>query len=53
LAKSQDFQGSIGSSAEEGARGGPEGEQELQHELTVVTWRNAMSIGVLDARQTY
>ena len=49
----KDFQGIIGSSAEEGAHGGPEGEQELQHELTVVIWRNAMSIGALDARQTY
>src|SRR5262249_16534531 len=37
LAKSQDFQGSIGSGPEESADGGQEGKKELRHELTVVT----------------
>ena len=45
LAESQDFQGGIDSGPEESAHGSPEGEQELKHELTVVTWRNAMLIG--------
>jgi hypothetical protein len=44
MAESQNLQGSIGSGAKESAHGGPEGNKEL-HELTVVTWRNAMSIG--------
>ena len=44
LAESQNLQGSIGSGTKESAHGGPEGNKEL-HELTVVTWRNAMSIG--------
>ena len=42
LAESQDFQCRIGSRAEESPHGRQEGDQELQHELTVVTWRNAM-----------
>jgi hypothetical protein len=38
LAESQDFQGSIGSYAEESAHRSQEIEQELKHELTVVTY---------------
>jgi hypothetical protein len=53
LAESQDFQGSIGSGPEESAHGGQEGEKELEHELTVVTWRNAMWISALDVRATH
>ena len=53
LAESQDFQGSIGSGAKESAHGGEEREKEWKHELTVVTRRNAMSIGVLDVHATH
>jgi hypothetical protein len=51
LAESHNFQGSIGSGPEESARSSQEAEKELKHELTVVTWRNAISIGALDIAQ--
>jgi len=51
LAESHNFQGSIGSGPEESARSSQEAEKELKHELTVVTWRNAISIGTLDIAQ--
>jgi hypothetical protein len=44
--RSQNFQGSICSGAEEGAHGSQEGEQELKHELTVVTWRNGCRLAI-------
>ncbi|HKE29375.1 MAG TPA: hypothetical protein VKB88_43795 [Bryobacteraceae bacterium] len=37
LAESQDFQGYIGSGADQSVRGDQEGEEKLDHELTVLT----------------
>ena len=41
LPEGEDFEGSIASTAEEDA----DGEDEFEHELTVVTWRNVASAG--------
>jgi hypothetical protein len=51
LAESQNFEGSIGSCAEQSAHGSQEADKELKHELTVLTWRNVMSIGALGIAQ--
>jgi hypothetical protein len=51
LAESQNFEGSIGSCAKQSAHGSQEADKELKHELTVLTWRIVMSIGVLDIAQ--
>ena len=40
LSQGEDFQGGIASTAEEAADHGEDGEDELRHELTFVTWRN-------------
>jgi hypothetical protein len=40
LAESEDFQCSIGPRLEENTEGNQDGEQEVKHELTVLTWRN-------------
>jgi hypothetical protein len=45
LPKSEDFQGCIASCTEENPECKQESEEELNHELTVVTWRNGGSIG--------
>jgi hypothetical protein len=40
LSKGKDFESRVAAPAEENAYGGEDGEDELLHELTVVTWRN-------------
>ena len=40
LSEREDFEGGIASTAEEDTDHGEDGEDELLHELTVVTWRN-------------
>ena len=40
LSEGEDFEGRIGSTAEEDTDHGEDGEDELRHELTLVTWRN-------------
>jgi hypothetical protein len=52
LAESQDFQGGFGSGPEQSAHGHQEGEEELDHELTVLTCRKATPVGSLDVRAT-
>ena len=52
LAESQDFQSGIGSGPEQSAHGDQEGEEELDHELTVLTRRNATPVDALDVRAT-
>jgi hypothetical protein len=39
LSECEDFEGGIGSTAEADPNGGEEGERELEHEPTPVTWR--------------
>jgi hypothetical protein len=48
LAESQNFEGSIGSCAEESAHGSQEAEKELKHELTVAHGVTRWSICGLD-----
>jgi hypothetical protein len=52
LAESQDFQSGISSGPEHSAHGDQEGEEELDHELTVLTRRNATPVDALDVRAT-
>ena len=40
LSEGEDFEGGVAPTAEEDAEGRPDGENEIQHELMVVTWRN-------------
>ena len=40
LSEGEDFEGRIGPTAEEDTDHGEDGEDELRHELTLVTWRN-------------
>lgn len=43
LPEGKDFEGHIGTTAEEDADGNEDGADEFRHELTVVTWRNVVS----------
>ena len=52
LAESQDFQSGISPGPEQSAHGDQEGEEELDHELTVLTRRNATPVDALDVRAT-
>jgi hypothetical protein len=39
LSEGEEFEGGVASTAEEDADRGEEGEEELRHELTLLTWR--------------
>ena len=43
LSEGKDFEGRVGSTAEEDTDHGEDGEDELRHELTLATWRNVAS----------
>jgi hypothetical protein len=51
--ESQDFQGNIGSGPEQSPQGGQEAEEELDHELTVLTRRNVIQVGAQDVPTTH
>jgi hypothetical protein len=53
LAETQDFLGDIGSGPKQSALGDQEGAEELDHELTVLTWHNATPVGALDVPATH
>jgi hypothetical protein len=53
LAESEDLQGSIASGTEENAEGTQPSDEELDHEILVVTQRAAGSIGRLGAFSTH
>ena len=42
LSEREDFQGRIAPTAKEDSDGGNEGQDEFQHELTLVAWRNLL-----------
>lgn len=44
LPESENFKGGVASTSQEDAHGSEETEYAFQHELTVVTWRNAASV---------
>jgi hypothetical protein len=52
LAECQDFQGDIGSGPEQSANSNQDGEEELGHELMVLTRHNVTPVGALDVRAT-
>ena len=52
LSEGEDFEGRIGSAADENADHGEDGEDELRHELTLLTWRNVARTGNLLPPQT-
>ena len=45
LSEGEDFEGGIASTAEEDTDHGEDGEDELRHELTLLTWRNVARTG--------
>jgi len=53
LSEGKNFEGGVGSTAEEDTDHGEEGEDELRHELTLVAWRNVAAPGRSDAPPTH
>jgi hypothetical protein len=53
LAQSGDFEGGLASCTDENPECNQRGEEELAHELTVVTWRNAGSLARSEVFSTH